>query len=217
VTIKNIVTFSKLSDSKKPSDEGFFLTVFLELNGSSLHLQYMNKKIFIPLLLLIIIVSGFTQVKPPVKKVYGYKQASIPGILPHYSEENDIQPSGKTRPKQNYNYWFYLEFPKTEKINISGLWISGIRYDIKADTIIDLPVRKIVFTGMEENDTTIMVPVTKNKILLIYPSGESKVNDPKYSLGLTRSNELVVRYVWKNKTYYTTMKKLKELTPDVRQ
>src|SRR5215204_3355806 len=104
----------------------------------------MTKKIFIPLSLLIVIVSGFIQVKPPVKKVYGYKQASIPGILPDYSEENDIQQSGNTKPKQNYNYWFYLEFPKTEKINITGLWISGIRYDIKADTITDLPVIKIV-------------------------------------------------------------------------
>jgi len=30
-------------------------------------------------------------------------------------------------------------------------------------------------------------------------------------------NELVVRYVWKNKHYYTSLKKLKELDPDVRQ
>jgi len=177
----------------------------------------MNKNIFIPVFLLIIIISGFTQVKPPVKKVYGYKQASIPGILPDYSEENDINPSGKTKPKQNYNYWFYLEFPKAEKITITGLWISGIRYDIKSETITDLPVRKIIFTGMEKNDTTIMVPVTKNKIILIYPSGESKTDDSKYALNLARQNELVVRYVWKNKTYYTTMKKLKELDPDVRQ
>ena len=177
----------------------------------------MNKKIFIPVFLLIIIVSGFTRVKPPVKKVYGYKQASIPGILPNYSEENDIHPSGKTKPKQNYNFWFYLEFPKTEKINITGLWISGIRHDIKSETITDLPVRKIVFTGMEKNDTMIMVPATKNKIVLIYPSGESKLDDSKYALSLARQNELVVRYAWKNKTYYTTMKKLKELDPDVRQ
>jgi len=177
----------------------------------------MNKKIFIPVFLLVIIVSGFIQVKPPVKKVYGYKQASIPGILPNYSDENDIQPSGKTKHKQNYNYWFYLEFPKTEKINITGLWIAGIRHDIKADTITDLPVRKIVFTGMEKNDTTIMVPVTKNKIILIYPSGESKLDDSKYALNLARQNELVVRYTWKNNIYYTTMKKLKELDPDVRQ
>jgi len=177
----------------------------------------MDKKIFIPVFLLIVIVSGFTQVKPPVKKVYGYKQASIPGILPNYSEENDIQPSGKTKRKQNYNYWFYLEFPKTEKINITGLWISGIHQDIKTDTITDLPIRKIIFTGMEKNDTTIMVPLTKNKIILVYPSGESKINDSKYALNLAHLNELVLRYVWKNNTYYTTMKKLKELTPDVRQ
>jgi len=177
----------------------------------------MNKKIFIPVFLLVIIASGFTQVKPPVKKVYGYKQASIPGILPNYSEENDIQPTGKSKPKQHYNYWLYLELPKTEKINITGLWISGIRHDIKSDTIADLPVRKIIFTGMEKNDTTIMVPVTKNKIILVYPSGESKIDDSKYVLNLARMNELVVRYVWKNKIYYTTMKKLKELNPDVRQ
>ena len=164
-----------------------------------------------------VIASGFTQVKPPVKKIYGYKQASIPGIVPDYTEENDIQPSGKTKPKLNFNYWFYLEFPKTEKVKITGLWISGIHHDIKTDTITDLPVRKIIFTGMEKNDTTIMVPVTKNKIILVYPSGESKINDSKYELNLAHLNELVVRYVWKNKTYYTIIKKLKVLDPDVRQ
>lgn len=166
---------------------------------------------------MITVISGFTQVKTPVKKVYGYKQASIPGILPDYSEENDIQPTGKAKPKQNYNYWFYLEFPKTEKINITGLWISNIRYDIKVDTITQFPVKKIIFTGMEKNDTTIMVPATKNKVLLIYPSGENKVDDSKYVLNLARINELVIRYSWKKQTYYTTLKKLKELNPDVRQ
>ena len=177
----------------------------------------MDKKKFIPLFLFIVIVSGFTQTKPPVKKVFGYKQASIPGIVPVYSEENDIQPSGKTKPKLNFNCWFYLEYPKTEKINITGLWISGISHDIKTDIITDLPVRKIIFTGMEKNDTTTMVPFTKNKIILVYPSGESKINASKYELNLAQLNELVVRYVWKNKIYYTTMKKLKVLDPDVRQ
>ena len=110
-----------------------------------MHLQYMSKKKFIPAFLLIVIVSALHRAKPPVKKVYGYKQASIPGIIPDYTEENDIQPSGKTKPKLNFNYWVYLEYPKTEKINITGLWISGIRHDIKTDTITDLPVRKIIF------------------------------------------------------------------------
>ena len=177
----------------------------------------MNKKTFIPLFLLIVIVSGFTQAKPPVKKVYGYKQASIPGIVPDFTGETGIQPSGKTKHKLNFNYWFYLEFSKTEKIIITGLWISGIHHDIKTNTITDLPVRKIILTGMGKNDTTIMVPVTKNKIILVYPSGESKIDDSKYELNLASLNELVVRYVWKKKIYYATMKHLKELDPDVRQ
>ena len=177
----------------------------------------MDKKIFIPVFLLITIASGFTQAKPPVKKIYGFKQPNIPGIIPTFSEESDIQSSGKTKPKLNFNYWFYLEFPKTEKVKITGLWISGIHHDIKTDTITDLPVRKIIFTGMEKNDTTTMVPVTKNKVILVYPSGESKINDSKYELNLAHLNELVVRYVWKNKLYYTTMKKLKVLDPDARQ
>ena len=196
---------------------GFFLTVLLLLNSLPPHLQYMDKKNFIPVFLLIVIVSGFTQVRPPVKKIYGYKQASIPGILPNNPEENDTQPSDKTKHKQNYNYWFYLELPKAEKINITGLWISGTPNDIKTDTITDLPVKKIILTGLGKNDTTIIVPVTKNRILLVYPSGESKNEDSKYVLNLASMNELVVRYVWKKNTYNTSVKKLKELDPDVRQ
>jgi len=198
--------------------EGFLLTVLLLLLVSFRHLYHMKGKLFIPFIFLFIIpASAFIQVKPPVKKIYGYKQASIPGILPNYSEENDIKPTGKNKPKQNYNYWFYVELPKTEKINVTGLWITGIQHDLKSETVNNLPVRKIIFTGTDKNDTTIMVPLSKNKIVLVYPSGESKLGDSKYALNLARLNELVLRYTWKNKTYYTTIKKLKELTPDVRQ
>ena len=177
----------------------------------------MKKPIIIPSILLFVIASAFIQVKPPVKKTYGYKQASIPGILPTYSNENDVQPTPKTKPKQNYNYWFYLEISTQEKINVTGLWISGIAHDIKAESINELPVKKIIFTGMDKNDTTIMVPRTKNKVILIYPSGESKDTtiNSKYITSLTSTNELVIGYVWKNKKYYTTVKKLKELNPDV--
>src|SRR5215204_958253 len=110
----------------------------------------MKKKVFIHVILLFVILSGFTQVKAPVKKTFGYKQASIPGILLNYPEETGIQQSGKAKHKQNYNYWFYLEISRTEKINITGLWISGVQYDIKKETINDLPVRKIVFTGLDK-------------------------------------------------------------------
>ena len=188
------------------------------LSHSLLHLDFMKKNVFIPVLLLLIILPGFTQVKPPVKKVYAYKQASIPGILPA-SDENDIKENNgakKTERKQNYNYWFYLSIRKTENIKITGLWISGKQHGIKSEIVTNLPVKKIVFTGLEKNDTTIMVPVTGNKIILVYPSGEI-TGDSKYALNFARTNELVIRYISKGKTHYTTIKRINELIPDVRQ
>ena len=176
------------------------------------------RRIFILAFFLAIITSCFAQVKTPVKRSYGYKQASIPGIIPRYEENSEIQPTAKTKPKQTYNYWFYLEISKTEKINITGLWISGVQHDIKTETVNDLPVRKIIFTGLDKNDTTIMVPLTKNKVVLVYPSGETtiKKTNSNYIKRLTSKNELVIRYLWKNKTHYATIKNLKEINPDVR-
>ena len=215
MTIKNIVTFRKLSGSKKPSDRGLFLTVYLVSYDRLLHLEYMKKKILIPFICLFAItISSCAQ----VKKVYAYKQASIPGILPA-SDENDIKENNSTKKTEwrpNYNYWFYLSITKTEKITVTGLWIDGKQYDIRSETITSLPVKKIVFTGLEKNDTTTMVPVTGNKVILIYPAAE-KPGDSKYALNFARTNELVIRYTSKGKIHYTTVKKIKELDPDVRQ
>jgi hypothetical protein len=174
----------------------------------------MKKRMLISFIcLLVIITSGFAQ----VKKVYAYKQASIPGIIPS-SDENDIKEPGTKifERKQNYNYWFYLSILKTEKINVTGLWIDGKQYEIKSETISKLPVKKIVFTGLDKNDTTIMVPVTSNKVLLIYP-GPEKTDNSKYALNFARTNELVISYTSKGKTRFATVKNIKELTPDVRQ
>lgn len=180
-----------------------------------LHPDYMKKNLLISFIsLFVIIASGCAQ----VKKVYAYKQASIPGIVPA-SDENDIKEnngSKNTGWKQTYNYWFYLSIPKTNSITVTGLWIDGKQYELKWEIVNNLPVKKIVFTGLEKNDTTIMVPVTTNKILLVYPQSEKQV-DPNHVLNLAGTNELVIRYTLKNKTRYTAVKKIKELTPDVRQ
>lgn len=150
-----------------------------------------------------------------VKKVYAYKQASIRGNTIG-SGENDIEEKSGTKQreqKQNFNYWFYLSIPKKEKVNITGLWIDGKQYDLKSETINDLPVKKIVYTGLEKNDTTIMVPVTANKVILVYPGG---IKPAGAKLKLAAANELVIRYTWKGKVQYASARKIKELNPDVR-
>ena len=163
-----------------------------------------------------VMLTCFSQAKSPVKKVYAYKQASIPGIIPS-NDENDIkEKNGKaTEYVPPYNYWFYVSMAKTESITISGLWIAGKQYEIKSEIIKDLPVRKMLFNGLEHNDTVIMVPSTTNKVMLIYPSGV-KANVSSNELNLAKSNELVIRYRCKGKTYYATVKTITELTPDVR-
>src|SRR5262245_44600215 len=131
----------------------------------------MKRNILITLLFGGAIASSFIQT-PVIKKSHGYKQASIPGTVPANTEETGIQPQ-KNKRKQNYNYWFYFEIPKTEKINVTRLWIAGIAYDIKQETIIDLPVKKMIFNGLANNDTIVLVPATKNRVILVYPLGES--------------------------------------------
>jgi hypothetical protein len=172
----------------------------------------MNKKSFI------LVVCFFTVClvsDAQVKKVYGYKQASIPGNIIGPGD-NDIPEKNGTKQqdqKQNYNYWFYLSMPKANKITITGLWIDGKQYEIKSESIASLPVMKIINTGLEKNDTTIMVPRTTNKILLVYPAAAKTVSS---KLKLAAANELVIRYTWKGSVRYVTMKKIKELAPDVR-
>ena len=174
----------------------------------------MNKRAFISFICLFaILISSCAQ----VKKVYAYKQASIPGNIIG-SDDNDIKENNEAKQsvrKQNFNYWFYLSIPKKEKVVVNGLWIDNQQYDIKSDTITNLPVIKIVFTGLEKNDTTIMVPATTNRVILIYP-GPARTNDSKKGSTLAKTNELVIRYIYKGKTYYTTIGKIRELTPDVR-
>jgi hypothetical protein len=176
------------------------------------HLYIMRKKMIIALICLFTISSaGFGQ----VKKVYAYKQASIPGNI-IANDENDIPGNNGTRSterKQNFNYWFYLSVPKKEKVSITGLWIDGKQYEIKSEAVPDLPVKKIIYTGLEKNDTTIMVPVIVNKVILVYPAA---VKTAGSKLKLATTNELVIRYMWKGKIYYTSIRKIKELTPDVR-
>ena len=177
------------------------------------HLIMKAKFVIVFSFLQCITVNDFAQ----IKKVYAYKQASIPGI--NIGDDDfdikDDKPAKKTERKTNFNYWFYVAVPKNEKVKVTGLWISGRQYEIKQDSITDLPVKKIINTGLEKNDTIIMAPVTANKILLVCP-GSEKTNESKYVANLSKTNEMVIRYIWKNKTYFTTIKKIKELNPDVR-
>ena len=58
-----------------------------------------------------------------------------------------------------------------------------------------------------------MVPMITNKVMLVYPGG---IKSAGTRLKLAGANELVIRYTWKGGIHYTTIRKIRELAPDVR-
>jgi hypothetical protein len=175
----------------------------------------MNKKILLLLSTAIVfLLPASSQAIYPLKKLYAYKQAGIPGIQPEVTGEAGNKQ--KMERKETFNYWFYLVFSKSEIINITELWLSGKKFTAKTESIKELPVKKINYTSDSGNDTVTLVPFTKNAVLLTYPAGEDK--DPaavsKYLSDLVSNNELVITYYWKGKRFYKVSRKITLLKPE---
>ena len=153
---------------------------------------------------------------PPVKKVHAYKQASIPGIQPRFSETDGVNKADQR--KQTFNYWIYLEIKGDPEISFSEIWIDGKKFMIKTEEIENTPVQKIISDGSSQNEIIILVPQTKRKVILVYPAGESRDSDPdsKKLTRLIKKNELVVVYTaHKGKRCYARSKHITMLKSDV--
>jgi hypothetical protein len=177
----------------------------------------MNKKILLLFSTTIIFLLPVpAQLTYPLKKLYAYKQAGIPGIQPGVTGEAGDKQKGKR--KESFNYWFYLVFSKSGMINITGLWLSGKKFTVKTEPITELPVKKINYTSASGNDTVTLVPFTKNAVLLTYPAGEDKDTAAvsKYLSDLVSKNELVITYYWKGKKFYKVSRKITVLDPEAK-
>ena len=193
--------------------EGAFLTKYLRNQIPFLHLKNMNKKIFLLFIsVMLFLVPVFSQSNSPLKKLYAYKQGSASGVKPGLSDRAVTKQSG------TYNYWFYLVFPASEKLSVTEIWLSGKKFSVKAEPINDLPVKRINNIDASGNDTMILVPFTKNAVLLTYPAAvvNDSVQVSKYFSDLLRSYELVITYYCKGRKYYKVAKKITVLEPVVR-
>ena len=153
-------------------------------------------------------VSG--QVKCPVKKIYAYKQASLPGIQPRTAEKGGVE------RKETFNYWFYLSFPDSKNININNIWIAGKKFSVKTETVETSPVNKSNNISSAGNETTELVPKTKHRVILIYPSGLNNDEEELSAriLKKIKKNELVINFTWKEKKRFAGKKLIKVLSPE---
>jgi hypothetical protein len=157
------------------------------------------------------ILSGTARARPPVKKVFAYKQASIPGIRPN------LPANVQRERKQTYNYWIYLGVRSTGELSFSEIWIEGKKFTVKAEEAANHPIIKLINTGTGSQDTLKLVPENYKRVILVYPSGEpdNQAAGSRRLKRLTRKNELVIVYNYKGKKCYARSGTIKELEPDV--
>lgn len=172
------------------------------------HLLSMYKRFFLALFtIMLVCVSAKAQIKPVIKKIHAYRQGTVQGI----------PPAGNDERKPTYNYWIYIE--TSAKISVADIWISGKRFSVKTEPITKTPVLKINYNAPGGTDSIILVPQTKYKVMLIYPSGKIKDSaiGSRYVSGLIRKSELVIGYFWKGKKYFAPIKVFTGLDPDISQ
>ena len=176
----------------------------------------MYKRFFIALYTVIFVcTSTKAQIKPVIKKIHAYRQATVPGIPPAENIER----------KPTYNYWIYIETlaqqqgGKSGKISVADIWISGKRFSVKNEPVTKLPVMKINYNAANGTDTVTLVPETKHNVILIYPSGKIKDSPicSKYVSGLIKKSELVIGYFLNGKKYFAPVKAFVSLEPDIGQ
>lgn len=175
------------------------------------HLIIMNKKsLLLSLVALCFMAQVFGQAKCPVKKIYAYKQASLPGIQPLTAE------NGGGERKETFNYWLYLIIPDSKNININNIWIVGKKFSVKTETVETTPVNKSNNISGAGNETIELVPKTKHRVILIYPSGLNNEAEDLSAriLKKIKKNELVFNFTWKEKKRFSGKKLIKVLNPE---
>ena len=168
----------------------------------------MKQKLLLTILFFSICTGVFAQ-NTPIINVYAYSQAVLQGAKP----SGTIEEGGKeikTVAEKKLNYFFYAEQKKSTVINIVSIWIKGKNYSAAANLVSKTPVE---MKTDDPSGNTVLVPKSTNKIILITP-GSEKITTQKPSASLSKSlssSELIIIYKWKGKTYYSEVKKIKEL------
>ncbi|MBN8675662.1 MAG: hypothetical protein J0L56_16135 [Chitinophagales bacterium] len=160
----------------------------------------MKKGLLITALLFSLVMAG-----QPALKLYGFSRVSTPGMVP--AREFDEQGRTISKPANaSTDYFIYLSANASLKIQPKEIWIMGKRYLVNSAPFIQSPV-------IAGKDT--LVKTTSLKVQEL-KWNNSPLNTTSLSVAvkkLAATNELVLKYQWRGKTWYKTVKKIKELEP----
>ncbi|HVT83587.1 MAG TPA: hypothetical protein VHD35_00220 [Chitinophagaceae bacterium] len=169
---------------------------------------------FIFLLLQVTSMSFASAQKAPVVNMYAYTQTVLPGqkkiVIPD-ENGNTIEPA----MQKKMNYFFYAEKKKQESIQIIAIWMYGKKYLVRVDPITTTPV--LLFQGAyaDGSRNISLAPGFGNEFLQVLP-GSVTTKGAKISGHLkkmVRQSDLILIYLWKGKTWYFPVRKIKNLSP----
>lgn len=158
----------------------------------------MKKQIFFILILIAFAFEINAQTRP-LKKMYAYSQASLPGKKTNYF----------VKVKETHRL-FVTVTPK-EKIEVTGIWVKNNYYRCNAKII----AAKQVVHENTNYEKKILVPKTSNTIIEVLLTKQiDPAPRPGSALGnLLQANEVVFVYNWKGKDYFSALKKITLLEP----
>lgn len=160
----------------------------------------MKKGLLITALLFSLVMAG-----QPALKLYGFSRVSTPGIVP--AREFDENGRAISKPaNESIGYFIYLAASASLKIQPKEIWIMGKRYMVSSAPVIQSPV-------IAGKDTLIKASSLKIQELQWDNNPSTTTSLPVTVKKLAATNELVLKYQWKGKTWYKTVKKIKELEP----
>jgi hypothetical protein len=137
----------------------------------------------------------------PVVKIYGYKQQLFQG-----------KKTSKNEPiKKTEQYKLFVEYRKNSSINITEVWIQSNYFRFTTHPKLKSPILDV----QQPANKQILVPKTTNRIIEIDLTNKQEPSPrPTAALGkLLQSNDVVISYLFKGKTYFATLKKMIALEP----
>jgi hypothetical protein len=168
----------------------------------------MRKKLSL-FILLMLSLNLFSQ---PTIRVFAFERENLPGTKPSGVTDENGKRVQKAAAKKNY--FIFLSFDKAYSIAPAQIFIRSRAFIPKTTVVKKTPVQYINNNIPAKPEKITLVPATKNKVLELQLD-ETPVENMKTSTTqkLTNKNDVVIVYLWKNKKYFLTVKKLKKLEP----
>jgi len=191
--------------------------VFILVSISKINRMRPYIKCFKTLLLMAIIIGSATAAFAQGDKLYGYRQAVIPGAAAAnkrvIDDAGNVVTERRTEDTRN-TYHIYLATTAKTRVYPIEVWINGEAFSARpengAKTPVEVPSGPGVM-GRASNST--LVPKTTQKVTRLIPIPLVADKTSQKAAALAKQAELVVVYKQGGKTYYKTIKTLEALPP----